>query len=249
MKLILLLCCVLGAAVYGQQRMQVLMVDQHGEVNVPGVLATTAQMATNQASLAIAQATADAAKSAAQQGSNMVSEVVSRIMANELVVYRRGFVDSFEGAVLLTESDALVICRFLPNLEIDSQGRVRHQIHYACTVDVGAVQPVVSQRYSLVEGDFEALPASAVGTPQPLPGTYTDQAGNVFENVYSVDIWVPQAQRAFYVVYLDGGTPDGDGSVLDIVGGIQGGKSATVDWGGNRLTFRGGLLVGVEVLP
>ena len=230
------------------QPMQELMVDEHGQINVPGVLATTAQLATNEAAIIVAEAKVSAAAAAAQEGTNLVAEVLDRIMANELVVYRHGFADSFAAAVLLTENDKLVITEFRPHIEVDRAGRVKHSITYACTVDVDEVSPVVYECNSLIAGDAAALPSSDVGTPQRVSGSYTSASGDVLENVYTVDFWTQPAGQAFYVIYLAGSTPDGDGSVFEITGGIQGGRTATIEWGGNRLSFRGGLLVDVEVL-
>lgn len=239
--ILLCLFCALG------ETRKVLMVDEDGNVNAPETLATTAQLAANETAIMIADAKASGAAEAAKEGTNLVADVVSQIMANELVVYRKGFTDSFSSAILLSEDDRLVITKFEPHKATNGE-LVAHDITYAITADVGSIKPLIKTRLSLTDGDFTALPNSQVGDVEPVAGTYTDEDGTEYSNIYKVRFWCNDSERTFFTVYLNGGTPEGDGSVLNITGGIQGGKSAVVDWGGNRLTFKGGLLVGVEAI-
>lgn len=228
------------------EEMRVLMVNEDGKVNIPETLATTAQLATNETAIIIAEAKAEGAKEAARQGTNLVANVVSQIMANELVVYRKGFTDSFASAILISEDDKFIITKLEPFVATDGN-LIANEITYAITANIGAVKPLIKTHSSLGSGDFIALQDSRIGEAQAVEGTYTDEDGTEYSNLYKVRFWVEAgAEREFFTVYLNGGTPEGDGSVLTIRNGIQGGASAVVEWGGNKLTFKGGLLVSVE---
>lgn len=229
--------------------MQVLMVDQRGRINVPGVLATTAEMTTNANMIAIADAEARAAKKAAAAATNLVNEVVTDIANSHLVVYRRGFTTSFASTVFLSADDKLLIVGLDPfaagSKDVDGATYYGHKIRYALTTAVGPVKPVVKARDSLVHGDYVAIDDTLVDTPTSVAGTYTATDGTVYEGVYEVTFWQQEADRGFYIMTLTGDTPDGDGSVLDIHGGILGGYTGEEQFGDKRLVFRGGFCVGV----
>ena len=222
----------------------VLMVDQDGNINVPDVLATTADMATASAGAAIAKAKADAAKDAVNDCTNLIQGIVSQIAANELVVYRQGFTDSFASTVFLSADAKCVIYDFKPCVA-ESGGLVGHDICYALTESPGAAAaPVVLYRDSLASGDFQALDQSKVGAPVSA-APYEGEDGTVYSHGYRVRVWTPSSRAGFFQVNITGSDPLGAGFTFDIVGGVTGGKSATVTWGDSVLTFRGGLLTEV----
>jgi hypothetical protein len=64
--------------------------------------------------------------------------------------------------------------------------------------------------------------------------------------MYSIKFWMPSASQGFYIVYLDADAASGDGMTFDITGGITGGYTGDVLCGGDTLTFKGGLLMGVK---
>lgn len=231
---------------FGSGQNVVLMVDQDGQLNYTNVLATAAQMSSNLTAVAIADAKADAAISAAAAGSNMVEEVVTQITENQLVVYREGFIDSFSSDVGLPPDAKMVVSGFTPNVGGDAANDF-HEIKYAVTHDASSLQPDVLYAETLSGGRDAMLPLeeSKIGVAEQLDEVFTSSAGVTYPFVYKVRFAAPKSSSGFYCVYLSGEDSAGS-SVLEITGGVTGGKSATFDWGGNRLIFTGGILTGVE---
>lgn len=225
---------------------RVLMVDEEGNINVPGVLATTAQLTTNETMLVLAQASADAAEKAAYEGTNIVQGVVSSIMANQLVVYRKGFNDSFGTITVFSPNDSVIITGIeMPNV-ISDGGLLAVDITYAATLDVGSVAPGFLYSSTLVaKEDMAELASSNIDPPEQIVADIITSEGKTYSYSYKVRIWVPQEDSGFFVLYMDSDEPDGDGTAVSLVGGIKGGYSGTVRWGTNDLTFEGGFLMTV----
>lgn len=227
----------------------VLMVDENGAINCTNVLATVAQMSSNLTAVAIASAKADAAIEAATAGSNMVEDVVTQITENQLVIYREGFIDSFSSDISLPADAKLIVSQITPNVGGDA-GTDTHEIKYCVTHDAGNIAPDILYCNTINGGRDSLLPLdeSKIGTAERLDEVFTSSAGTVYPFVYKVRFTVPKSNSGFFCVYLTGDDSAGS-SVLEIQGGVTGGKSATVEWGGNKLTFTGGILTAVEVLP
>lgn len=250
MKLKILAFCVSVAAVALADSVtvsnRVVMVDQAGRVNAPEVLATTAQLATNEVQVIAAAESARVAEKTAIEATNAVQSVVSAIVNNEVVVYRSGFNDSFGSVVLISENAKLMIYNFVPGQ--DNGGTRTHQIYYALNEDIGAVKPIIRASSTLADfpgDDFTPVADSSVTDPVVQAGEFTDRDGNKYTFLYRIDVTVPSHGQYFFKVYVDGDTPSGDGYTFDVKNGITGGLSETVTWGDKRLTFTGGLLTGV----
>lgn len=230
---------------------RVLMVDEYDRINVSNVLVTTAQLSSNMVATAVAVAKADAARSAALDASNMVDQVVADIAANELVIYRVGYTDSFSSDIQLPPGTKCLITKFTPSVATSSDGRDVHEISYSTTYDCSGIAPDILAASTLTGGstnswdNFTPLSPSDVSAPVATGEAFTTSDGTLYPYSYKVRVTTPQSPAGFYCVYLSGDAT-GSGAVLEIAGGVSGGKSATVEWGGHKLTFTGGLLTGVE---
>lgn len=250
MKLKILAFCVSVAAVALADSVtvsnRVVMVDQHGNINAPEVLATTAQLAGTEVKVIAAAESARVAELTANEATNAVQDVVTAIVNNEVVVYRSGFNDSFGSVVLISENAKVAIYRFVPGAP---NGATRtHQIYYCVNEDIGAVKPQIRASSTLADfqgDDFTPLADASVTDPVVQGGSWTDADGNEYSFLYRIDVTVPTSGQYFFKVYIDGDTPSGDGYTFDIKNGVTGGISETVTWGNKRLTFTGGLLTGV----
>jgi hypothetical protein len=238
------LALLLAAAVTVSNK--VVFVDQAGKINAPEVVASVADMTSNRTEIAIANAAAQTAGKAAREAQKMIDTTVSSIVANELVIYRQGFTDSLGVMVVLPPDTKCRITAFTPNVASDGKGNVQHEIVYATTADASAVPPGIKHASTLnfKDVEFRILDASIKKTN--LETTYEDVDGTVYNYMYSIKFWMPSASQGFYIVYLDADAASGDGMTFDITGGITGGYTGDVLCGGDTLTFKGGLLMGVK---
>jgi len=243
-RFLLLYAFCLSVAAYAAPNITntVLMVDQHGNLNVEGV-ASVEQVATNAVKVQIAEAKAEAAQSTAQGVTNALNTVVENIMSNNVVIYRSGFSDSFAPLVVISDSDKLVISS-IRQLEANAS-RVRVALEYVLTANIGSVKPVVMANNTLDRGtQFSEVDAANVTTPVYHAGDVV-VAGDTFAGYYSMEVTVPNPASHtsyFFWIKADVDAPSGDGTTLDLPNGYSG----DVTWGDRVLTFRGGVLVEVE---
>lgn len=227
----------------------VVTVDQHGNLNVEGV-ASVEDVATNAVKATIAEAKADAAQSTARGVTNAINTVVENIMANNVVIYRSGFSDSFAPLVNFGPETVLhmVEARWIEM----SSSRIVVEIDYVSNADLGALKPIVFHRETLdgvaSRDDFAELADANVTAPvyHAEPRVYKDQT---FAGYYTIRATIPNpASTTSYFLWIkaDGDAPSGDGVTLDIPNGVTGGYTGVVQWGDRTLNFRGGVLVGVS---
>ena len=223
---------------------KVVFVDQHGTINAPEVVASVADMTSNRTEIAIAQAAAQTAERAAREGTNLVAQTVCDITENEFVVYRQGFTDSLGVAVVFPPDTKCVISEFRPNVATDGAGNAQHEIIYATTADASAVPPAV--KHSSTIGGKSVMKILDTPTEKTnISGSYEAADGTVYDYMYSVKFWMPAAAQGFFIVYLEADAADGAGMTFDIKGGITGGRTANIDFGGGQAPgiFIGGLLM------
>lgn len=228
----------------------VLTVDQWGNLNVAGV-ASVSDVATNAVRVQIAEAKADAAASTAQSVTNQLQGIVDNIMANNVVIYRSGYTDAFEGLVVYTDDDKIVICEY-EKVSL-SGGVLRSRIGYVCTVDLGTTKPVVMANDTLAGGteEFSQVASANVTTPV-IHNESKTIGGSTYSKWYEIYVDVPVEGTAncyFYFIKLEADTPSGDGSALALPNGVYGGQTTTVTWGDKVLRFEGGVLTGVSDAP
>ena len=225
----------------------VMMVDQHGNLNVEGV-ASVADVATNAVKVQIAEAKADAAQNTARGVTNALQAVAENIMSNNVVIYRSGFSDSFAALVIFTDDDILAIteARWIQK----TAAQIVVEVDYVTTANIGLVKPAVMHHNTLSGGraDFEELDSNNVTTPVYHAGerTYGDQT---FAGYYTITVTIPNpASTTSYFLWIktSGDLPSGDGTTLDLPNGVTGGVTGAYTWGDKVLTFRGGVLIGVR---
>lgn len=226
----------------------VLMVDQHDNLNAAGI-ASVEDVATNAAKAVAAQQRAENAEQTATAVSNSIDTVVQNLMANNEIIYRSGFSDSFAPLVVFTDSDVLKIaeCRWVER----TAARLVAEITYVCTANLGTTKPTVMHRLSIdgARSNFSELADANVTAPvyHAEQRTVGDQT---FDGYYTVTATVPNPSDTtsyFLWIKVSADAPSGDGSSLDCPNGITGGQTRTFtceEFG--TLEFIGGLLMGVE---
>lgn len=225
----------------------VMMVDQRGHLNVEGV-ASVEDVATNAVKIAIAEAKADAAQQTARGVTNALAAVASNIMTNNVVIYRSGFSDSFAALVVFTENDVLGIveARWIEK----SAARIVVEVDYVTTANLGTTKPIVMHHNTLDGGreDFEQLAEANVTTPV-YHASAREYGGQTFSGYYTITATIPNpagTSSFFLWIKATGDTPSGDGTTLELPNGVTGGFTGDLSWGDKVLTFRGGVLTGVQ---
>ena len=240
------LCCVVFGATTTNT---VLMVDQNGALNVDGI-ASVEDVAKNAAKAVAAEQKAEIAQDTATAVSNTIDVVVQNLMANNEVIYRSGFSDSFAPLVVFTDSDVLAITdvRFTEK----SAARLVVEIDYVCTVNMGTTKPTVMHRETIdgisSRADFSELADENVSAPAYTQSarTFGDQT---FGGYYTVTATIqnPSGISSYFIwIKAEADAPSGDGATLDLPNGVTGGVTETVVWGDRTLTFRGGVLMEVR---
>ena len=221
----------------------VMMVDQHGNLNVEGV-ASVEDVATNAVKATIAEQKAAAAQNTARGVTNALQAVAENIMSNNVVIYRSGFSDSFAALVVLTENDILAIAeaRWVEK----TAARIVVEIDYVSTANLGTVKPAVMHHNTLNGGraNFEELAEANVTAPV-YHAEQREYAGQTFAGYYTITATIPNpAGTSSYFLWIraDADAPSGDGTTLDLPNGVTGGVSGEYVWGDKVLTFRGGVL-------
>lgn len=225
----------------------VLMVDQNGALNVDGVASVEA-VSSNAAKVVVAEQKAEIARETATAVSNSIDAVVQNLMANNEVIYRSGFSDSFAPLVVFTDGDILAIvdARWTER----SAARIVCQIDYVCTVNMGTTKPTVLHRETIggPRTDFAALDDSNVTAPV-YHAEQREFSGQTFAGYYSVTATIPNPSSStayFLWIRCEADAPSGDGATLDLPNGVTGGVTETVTWGNRTLSFVGGVLMEVQ---
>lgn len=236
---------VLGVTAAPNVTNTVMMVDQWGNLNVAGV-ASVSDVATNAVNVQIAAAKADAAQSTARSVTNQLNGIVANIMSNNVVIYRSGYTDAFEGLVIYTTNDTLVICNY-QKVSLQN-GVLRSRIDYVSTVNLGVTKPTAMAHDTLSGGtsEFVRVPSENITVPQIHEESVTVR-GVTYSRWYEiyVDVSVSGTQNQyFYMIKLEADTPSGDGSALELPNGVVGGVTTSVTWGDKILDFKGGILRG-----
>lgn len=225
----------------------VLMVDQRRNLNVEGI-ASVEDVATNAAKAVVASQRAEVAQQTALAVSNSINTVAQNLMANNTVIYRSGFSDSFAPLVVFTDSDVLAIVE--ARWTEQSAARLVCQIDYVCTVNLGTTKPTVMHRATINGGrsNFAELADANVTTPV-YHAEQREFGGQTFAGYYTVTATVPNPSSAasyFLWIKCEADAPSGQGATLDLPNGVTGGRSVTVELGNRTLTWVGGVLMEVE---
>lgn len=222
---------------------KVAWVDQHGNVNVPEVIATVAQQTTNETRVLVAEQAVRSAASAANTATNAVKNVVAQMVANDVHIYRCGNLVSFEALVNWDPArDILAICEF----STDTTGTHQH-FGYVASQDIGTTKPRILASDTLLNPtlDWEPLPDADVSAVT-IHNEEKDYGGVKYSKWYSVEVTDEPDNQHFYVVNMAIDNPEGDGMTLNISGGFTDGVTGTFIDGSLRKTYKGGILVGCE---
>lgn len=247
-RAISILCAVLCYAAFAQNATNtVLMVDQNGVLNVDGVASVEA-VSSNAAKVVVAEQKAEIARETATAVSNSIDAVVQNLMANNEVIYRSGFSDSFAPLIVFTKNDKLVVAevRWIER----TAAQLVADIDYACTVDLGTTKPTVMHRETIsgARSNFYELSDANVTAPVYHAESRT-VGGNTFSGYYTVRATIPNpVSYASYFLWIrcEADAPSGDGATLDLPNGVTGGVTETVTWGNRTLSFVGGVLMEVQ---
>ena len=223
---------------------KVAWVDEHGQVNVPEVIATVAQQTTNETKVLVAAQAAESAASAANTATNAVKNVVAQMVANDVHIYRLGTLVSFESLINWDpERDKLYVSKF----ESLEQDRSRQLFGYIATQDLGTTKPRIKYSDTLLTpvSDWEPLPDASV-SGVTLHDEEVEYHNVKFSKWYSVEVTDTPDSQHFYCVNMDLDNPEGDGMTLNISGGFTDGVTGTFVDGSLRKTYKGGILVGIE---
>jgi hypothetical protein len=216
-------------------------------LNVDGI-ASVENVASNSAKVAIAEQKAQIARDTATAVSNSIDAVVQNLMANNEVIYRSGFSDSFAPLVVFTDADKLAIAE--ARWGERSAAPLVVEIDYVCTKDIGITKPTVMHRETIggPRTDFSALADANVTAPD-YHAEQREYSGQTFAGYYTVTATIPNPStttKYFLWIKCEADAPSGDGATLDLPNGVTGGRSVTVELGNKTLTWVGGVLMEVE---
>lgn len=235
------------------QRQRYLMVDDAGTLNSTKAVALQTDLARVSASNKVAQAELQAAQAGYNQANTFLGVVASNIAAQAVHGFYGVELSSFDAAVVFDEETArLVIIGWEDLNETDVVKGVpvaKWRLRFACNQDLQTVQPYIG--YNQVMGgvaraEWDNLGPEFVSVPVREEGTWTAGDGTPCNNIYRVDAWVPSEPSGFVFVRVPNDAALADGPTLDLPNGVRNGRSVTITWGGNVMTWQGGLLVEVE---
>ena len=234
-------------------RQRYLMVDDAGTLNSTNAVASQADLARVSASNQVAQAELQASKAGYNQANTLLGVVASNIAAQAVHGFYGVELSSFDAAVVFDEATArLVIIGWEDLNETDVVKGVpvaKWRIRFAFNQDLQTVQPYIG--YNQVMGgvaraEWDNLGPEFVSVPVREEGTWTAGDGTPCNYIYRVDAWVPSEPSGFAFVRVPNDAALADGGKLDLPNGVRNGRSVTITWGGNVMTWQGGLLVEVE---
>lgn len=233
-------------------RMRELMVGDDGRLNSTNAVATQADLAKVAASNQVAVAEQEAAREGFDQAVVLLGAVATNVAAGTPVVFYSVELSSFDAAVVFDEAKEKCLVTAIQDLqETDVKNGVlcrKWRMRFAFTTSLQTVKPLVGYAQVLngtARADWEYVADDLVSDPVADPGTYTDDDGNDYSNLYHIDYWMAAENSGFSYVRIPNDAAVADGATLDLPNGVAGGATTTVMWGGKLLTFRGGLLVGV----
>lgn len=227
---------------------RVLFVDQDGKVSSTNALATQAELA------AVAQSNnlVRAEQAAVADGYNTATQLLT-LAAQSITtiptVYQSVEFVGFEAAIQFSE-DAQV---YITHVERTAVTATKNDVlcskvllNFAFTENLQTVQPFVEyspQLDGVPRAEWDFLADGFVSAPAAIPGSFTDASGTTYENLYSMEAWVPsEFSSGFFGVWIPNDAVISDGSVMDMPG-IRDGFEGTVEWDNIKIQYVGGYAV------
>lgn len=228
---------------------RILTVDQDGNVSSTNALATAAQLAAVAQSNELIKVQQQASADGYNTATGLLAMAAASITTTP-VVYQSLEFTGFEASVSFPE-DAQV---YTTQIDVKDEtstvdGTVMRKISldFAFTENLQTVKPYV-QYAAQLEGagpkaDWNCLSDELVSDPVLLSGSYTDAGGNVYNNRYTIDAWVPyDYARGFFGVLIPNHAADATGAVMDMPG-VKNGISGDILWGNATITYKGGYAI------
>ena len=227
----------------------VVMIDQRGNINPSNAVATVTEAAATATRLAAVEVAAVAYTNAEAKTSAAVDDLAAAIIGQNLVVYEDDFMYSLGDAIAITTNCHCRIYQFdakASQVTVDGVLCDRSWVYFGFTENIGSLNPVAQLKDSLTsEIDWGEV---VCGTPEMQNHSFVHK-GESFDYCYRMSVDIPQEYtQAFIRVFTEITAMVGDGSVLNISGGIAGGLTQDVQWGANTIHFRGGLAVDPSAL-
>ena len=228
-------------------KLQYVMIDQRGNITPSNAVATIAQAAATETRIAAAEVAAVAYTNSAAQTAEAVDDLAAAIIGQNLVVYEDDFMYSLGDAIAITTNCQCRIYQFDPRVSqvtVDGVLCDRSWVYFGFTENIGSLNPVAQFKDSLTsEIDWGEI---TCGTPEIQDHSFVIGPDS-YDYCYKMSVDIPHTySAAFLRVYTEITAQVGDGSVLNITGGIAGGRTETVHWGESTIEFVGGLAVEPE---
>lgn len=226
---------------------QYIMIDQRGKIWPSNAVATVAQTAATATRLAAAEVAAVAYTNAEAQTKAAVDDLAAAIIGQNLVVYEDDFMYSLGDAIAISTNCLCRVYRFDAKVsQVTVEGVLcdRSWVYFGFTENIGSLNPVAQFKDSLTtEIDWGEI---TCGTPEVQDHSFV-VGGDSYDYCYKMSVDIPHSYSAAFIrVFTEVTAQVGDGSVLNIAGGIAGGRTETVQWGDNTIEFVGGLAVEPE---
>ncbi|MGN0851864.1 MAG: hypothetical protein ACI4Q3_00645 [Kiritimatiellia bacterium] len=233
-----------GQAVDNQQLVTV-RTDQDGMHVCPSnLLATVGQTAALEARLEALEVSAAAESNAYVRATEVVNDVAEMIANQEVVVLQDGFAYSLGETASVSTNCVCQIATYKHNQVHDRDGYFGDRVVFGFNEDIGSLNPIAEFRDSLGANSLDWTSIECT-TPTPTSLTF-ERDGVTFAYCYEMTIYVPNTYATgFFRIYTQISAQTGDGSRLDLVGGIQGGITFTDTDG---LIYRGGLCMGTNLV-
>lgn len=233
-----------------EQDVQYVMIDQRGDITPSNAVATITQAAATETRLAAAEVAAVAYTNAEAQTEAAVDDLAAAIIGQNLVVYEDDFMYSLGDAIAISTNCHCRVYDFrakVSQVTVDGTPCDRSWVYFGFTENIGSLTPVAQFKDSLsADLDWGEI---TCGTPEVQDHAFVVN-GESYDYCYRMSVDIPRTySSAFLRVYTEITAQVGDGSMLNIVGGISGGMTSSVTWGDSTIEFIGGLAVEPEVSP
>ena len=236
---------------------QYLMVDQHGNIVPQGYTLGLDQIASIAASQAAASNRTLAVQEATASARGVVSNLTEVLVGNNSFGYIDGFTVSFGGTAAVSSNATCQIVKLEINAwnnggltNINNTACAGHYIYFYYSEPMNST-PYIRWKRAL-GAEWEIVPCQdIVAYPD---GTTLD--GQPYSNLYRATVYIDATlSSAFFLAYCEISEADGDGSVMNIQGGItisgSAGFTGTIQrTGADTVTYdfvyKGGLLMSVS---
>lgn len=226
---------------------QYVMVDENKNVCPSNVLATAAQAARVEANVLLAQASMEAQTNAYNQAKAAIDQVADAIASQQVTIFQKDYVYSFGETTSVSTNAHCAIYRFDAKISTTTVGGVSYDVsdvYFGFTEDIGSLSPVSLLKSSLTSSlDWD----EALADPME-PQTYSfERGGETYSYCYKMRLYIPHAWNAAFIkVFTEVTASSGDGSVINLIGGMSGGYNGTITVGSETLDVIGGLTMAPE---